>query len=624
MDDLMENDLEDRVQLIQRMKENGVFTKFIDYIRFPFYRNLEENTKITFDFPLTVFVGQNGCGKSSTLQALFGSPEGQSVGTFWFSTKVDPIEDDGERPALIYSYKNEHNMTGEVLKTRIVKHATYLYKNEKDERKKVRKNRVIKDAKRNYWEPSRPLKKYGMNLMGGERFPTLKMEVLYLDFRSILSAFDKYFYYGDPTNLKSKTKQDYLCDRSTLLKKVIDDSSIKILGSKFQNKKPIDFSPDELAAMSFILDKQYEKGKLIEHKFFTYWGNSIVFETPTLSYSEAFAGSGESAIAILVHDLLNVEPNSLVLFDEPETSLHPGAQKKLKLFILDQIIKKHLQVVISTHSSSLIEGLPSSAIKVFAQLLPNGKFRVENKRSPEEAFYYIGQTLPTKKKIIVEDHLAKNLIESVIKSIGDDCASLFDVDFYPGGHTIIKSDFMKVYSQNSNNNIFIVLDGDQSLVTSHFDVGTIPSSYFEVSKQDELIKYLQEKIDKQTGCNISFHPDGGSNGGNREQLIELMKKYLVYYSTNVFYLPLSIPEAIIWNDNFAKECLKLISLNESLVIDDINTTSDFKLKFKKYSKYCFGSEDPQSAYLQFSTRWLNDKDENFQKIKQIIIQIRDA
>lgn len=619
----MEGDLEDLVQLIQRMKENGVFTKFIDYIRFPFYRNLEENTKITFDFPLTVFVGQNGCGKSSTLQALFGSPEGKSVGTFWFSTKVDPIEDDGERPALIYSYKNEHNMTGEVLKTRIVKHATYLYKNEKDERKKVRKNRVIKDAKRNYWEPSRPLKKYGMNLMGGERFPTLKMEVLYLDFRSILSAFDKYFYYGDPTNLKSKTKQDYLCDRSTFLKKVIDDSSIKILGSKLQNKKPIDFSPDELAAMSFILDKQYEKGKLIEHKFFTYWGNSIVFETPNLSYSEAFAGSGESAIAILVHDLLNVEPNSLVLFDEPETSLHPGAQKKLKLFILDQIKKKHLQVVISTHSSSLIEGLPSSAIKVFAQL-PNGKFRVENERSPEEAFYYIGQTLPTKKKIIVEDHLAKNLIESVIKSIGDDCASLFDVEFYPGGHTIIKSEFIKVYSQNLENNIFVVFDGDQSLVASHFDVGTIQSFYFEVSKQNELIKYLQQAIYNQTGCKIHFHPDGGSSGGNKEQQIELMKKYLVYYLSNIFYLPQQTPEEIIWDDDFALKYMKMINPDDSSVIDDINATPDFKLKFKKYSKHCFGSEDPQSAYRQFLTIWRNNKDENFEKIKQIVIQIRDA
>ncbi|WP_321420151.1 AAA family ATPase [uncultured Methanomethylovorans sp.] len=596
----MEGDLENLVQLLQQMKEKGIFTKFIDYIRFPFYRNLEKDTKITFDFPLTVFVGQNGCGKSSAVQALFGCPEGKSVGNFWFSTKVDPIEDGEERPAFIYSYADENGTIGEVLKTRI-----------------------LRGSNPDYWEPSRPLIKYNMNSMGGSRFPALKMEVLYLDFRSILSAFDKYFYYGDPINLKSNTKQDYLRNRSILLKKVIDENSIKTTRSKPQNRKPIDFSPEELKIMSFILGKKYEYGMLIEHKFFTYWGSSIIFQTPNLAYSEAFAGSGESAVAILVHELLNVESNSLILFDEPETSLHPGAQKRLKIFILEQIKKKHLQVVISTHSSSLIEGIPSNAIKVFVQL-PNGKFRVENERSPEEAFYYIGQTLPTKKKIIVEDKLAKYLIESVIKSIGDDCASLFDVEFYPGGHTIIKSDFIKVYSQNSDNNIFIIFDGDQSLAAIHLDVGTIPSSYFEVSKQDELVKYLQQNIDNQTGCKIPFRPDGGSSGGNREQLIELMKKYLVYYSSNVFYLPQSTPEAIIWNDNFAIEYMKLISLNDSSVIDDINATSDFKLKFKKYSKHCFGSEDLQSAYRQFLTIWRNNKDENFEKIKQIVIQIRDA
>ena len=40
----------------------------------------------------------------------------------------------------------------------------------------------------------------------------------------------------------------------------------------------------------------------------------------------------------------------LLLLDEPETSLHPGAQVKLQRYILDQIKKKHLQVVISTHA----------------------------------------------------------------------------------------------------------------------------------------------------------------------------------------------------------------------------------------------------------------------------------
>lgn len=52
------------VESIQKMKRVNVFKNYIEYIRFPFYRNLESDSIITFDFPLTFFVGKNGGGKS--------------------------------------------------------------------------------------------------------------------------------------------------------------------------------------------------------------------------------------------------------------------------------------------------------------------------------------------------------------------------------------------------------------------------------------------------------------------------------------------------------------------------------------------------------------------------------
>lgn len=587
---------------IQGMKDRGVFREYIDYIRFPFYRNLEQNTKITFDFPFTVFVGQNGCGKSSTLQALYGAPDGKSVGNYWFSTKMDPIEDGGERPAFIYSYKDRSGVTGEVLKTRIKK-----------------------DMNPDYWEPSRPLRKYGMDLRNGARFPAIKMNVIYIDFRAILSAFDKYFYYHDPINLQSKTKQDYLRNKSILLKKAIDENSIKMTGSKSQNKLPINLSDTELTYMSIILNKKYEKGTLIEHKFFKDWGYSILFSTPLSEYSEAFAGSGETAVAILVHEMLKAQNNSLILLDEPEMSLHPGAQKRLKQFIFQQIKQKHHQVVISTHSPSLIEGLPSKAIKVFTQL-PNGKFNVGDERLPEEAFYYIGQTLSSKKKIIVEDQLARDIIQNVIDAIGVDCASLFYIEFHPGGHTIIKSDFIKVYSQDVGDKVFVILDGDQKIVQNHFDIGDIPVSLYREEQQDQLLKCLKEKVQEQVGFDIEFHPDGNSSGGNKEQLIKLMESYLQYYFEKVHYLPLTTPESIIWDDAYATRSLEAHFNGESAehIISQIDETSDFKEKFRIYSEIVYGCGDTQSAKKKFLKYWIGKKDDNFNQIKDIILHIKNT
>lgn len=69
-----------------------------------------------------------------------------------------------------------------------------------------------------------------------------------------------------------------------------------------------------------------------------------------------------------------------MLLDEPEVSLHPGAQENLKEYLLEAIKTKKLQVVISTHSPTLIKGLPSSAIKLF-KTNEYGKFYVQENTS---------------------------------------------------------------------------------------------------------------------------------------------------------------------------------------------------------------------------------------------------
>src|SRR5690606_32161754 len=109
---------ENLVNSIKRAKDGNAFQLYIDFIQYPYYRNIEVDTRINFEFPLVVFIGQNGCGKSSTLHALYGSVEGKTPSDYWFETKVDPIsyyDDKKRRHSFWYSFKDSRGNNKEVV-----------------------------------------------------------------------------------------------------------------------------------------------------------------------------------------------------------------------------------------------------------------------------------------------------------------------------------------------------------------------------------------------------------------------------------------------------------------------------------------------------------------------------
>ncbi|MFW6047122.1 MAG: ATP-dependent nuclease [Candidatus Woesearchaeota archaeon] len=593
----MRNSLENIKPLINKIKQidkANQFKKYIDFIQFPYYRNLEPNTRITFDFPYTVFVGPNGSGKSSTLHAIQGCPEGYTPYRFWFDTKVDPIEyydEKKRRHSFFYSFKNDNGKEFEVVKARIAR----------------------KDNP-NYWETSRPLKWAGMKSLpkGKQRNDPIRKNVIYIDFRSELSAFDKYFYFGKPgKNLKAKNKQEYLRHKAKYLKRVIDNpNEIIELRGVSQNEPVKEISKNELEWISYILGREYLSGKIIKHKFFKDWGISVIFETDHATYSEAFAGSGETAIVKLVHEVLNAKHYSLIILDEPEVSLHPGAQNRFKLFLLKQIkLKKH-QVVLSTHSPEFVKGIPPEAIKVFTQNIETNKFKIISNLTPDEAFYHIELQNPNKKTIIVEDDLAQSIVETVINEMGDDVKSNFEITFYHGGHSTIKTDFIKVFCQENIWNKFILFDGDQKIIEQHYD----PSQMTEAELTEQQLK---EEIKRQTNVEVKFKPDSNRH----DQIVDMMKNYLNYYLTNVFYLPERVPEEIIWNQSLAEDHLKMF--NKTEVINKIKEENNFKEKFLLLTKELYNdSKKIKATYAMFLNYWCDHKDENFQKIRSIINKIR--
>ena len=497
------------------------FKDYITDIHFPFYKGLVPGSKIDFKFPLTVLVGENGCGKSSVLQALENVSAGKSLSQRWFSTSVDPIPDNA-RPCFWYSYYNaEAGRTVQILNTRIKK--------------------KFKDGSENpdYWEPSRPVAKYGMELFDekyantpgatGSRWNGTKRKVEYIDFREEISAFDKYFYFGIEPH--KKTKQEYIRQRSKNLKKAID--------GKLKNdllRSIVNLVPEEVSILSDILDKQYQSVKIIEHKFYSKWGTSVYFSQGvgdasfSGKYSEAFAGSGESAVAKLVHKIFSAQEGTLLLLDEPEVSLHPGAQKRLLNYILENVRDKGLQVVISTHSPAIVEELPPEAIVVMNQTALN-KFDPIPDVFAEAAFQYIGHTNIEKPKIIVEDKTAELLVNRALDICNPKAIKSVKVVCHPGGARDLYKEAV-VLSRLDATKTYLLLDGDQQ---KELPAGNAVSN----SKLDQAVLNI-------TGIDVKDLDFVADSGKQSEQLPIEKRKFLDFLKSNCKFLPLNTPEEILW------------------------------------------------------------------------------
>jgi len=512
------------VETLKKFKPGKALKHYITFAQFPRFKSIEPGTRVNFEFPLTALVGANGSGKSSLLHALWGMPFGQSTSKFWFSTDLDPIEENQKDPQR-YFYGHWHDDFGGVVETR--------------------KARLGKKRGNDYWEPYRSSTRDGMQPMPAgafegkakDRWNPVRRKVVYINLKATFGSFDRYFYFDDGPE-GGAGKRGAMLREARRLKVIKEENrqSYKLAGIErvFENR---DLTEIELHEVSRILGRPYESARLIRHSLFP--GNrgrdlSVIFKRGA-TYSEAYAGSGEVAAVSAVVQILAADPFSLILLDEPETSLHPGAQRALLRFLLDQIkIHKH-QIVLSTHSSEFLANLPHDAIKVFED---NGKLqsRILPRSSPSAALKRLGKLPENRKRILVEDRVAALLVQEAAKGIDPGDAALLEVKVAPGGaESILK--YLGSAAMVSGDDVFVFLDGDKKLVP----VFTNPDEVTPAQHAE-----LGALVRSQVGFDPIYHIPGGADAaGHQAAKTQAHLDYLRWLRAHVAFLPRSLPEHIV-------------------------------------------------------------------------------
>jgi len=278
---------------------------------------------------------------------------------------------------------------------------------------------------------------------------------------------------------------------------------------------------------------------------------------------------------------MNASENSLIIMDEPEVSLHPGAQDRLMDFMYQSIDDKHHQVVISTHSPAMVRKLPPKAIKVFVQD-PSGEVSVPvQEATHHEAFFNLGEPIDNKIYLVTEDKLAAEILRRSLRIGGDAQLSKYEVVSYPGGASSLWMRHAPIYAAENRKDMFIVFDGDMRPSNPIPDPATIAES--DNPNLGTIIKAF-------TGSEITFAYDGSSGGGNLEQLYGIQRAFISWAHAQVRYLPgTDCPESFVLRNlttdsfqastskqakqEFATRAKKAFGLADSEIIDSIRIFS---------------------------------------------------
>lgn len=582
----IKNSQVDLQNTLKNIMKSNKMEPFIRKIVFSNYKNITPMQELTFDYPITALVGQNGTNKTSVLVALYGSVQNKRPSEYWFSTPLDKTNKEDKYSSYWYTYLDKHS--DEIAEV-------FQHNNQRmDERLKF---------KEDYWETDRPHPEYGMSRISQKKSPNKKKtrwkkidkEVVYINFRSELSAFDKCLYHSILPSKAYSTKQNYIRKKSKNLKLSIENNrKTFLLRNQEKIIKNIILDNDSISIISHILNKKYKTIRYIEHTFFSSAGGTAFLETEDLCYSEAYAGSGEFAVISLVHKIMTAAPKSLILLDEPEVSLHPNAQKKLIKFLCESTKKYYHQIVMSTHSPEIVKELPDEAIKLFYEDPITHFININNTINKYNAFSNIGYDF-NKIPIYVEDELAQRVVERAIQDT--ELTDIFDVTYFPGGanetitrlNHLIEAKHMQI----------VLLDGDQRKKL-------YKKNNYQFPDADSITeKDLDQTIEDLFGFKIKFLTDSN----NKVQLRNMQKEFLKNVKNYVSYLPFETPELF-------------ILLEQEKPLCDKNTKSDqAKEIFKNITIQTIGNPVDRSNILHTQRAYLNKiplENSKFEQIRHIL------
>lgn len=213
------------------------------------------------------------------------------------------------------------------------------------------------------------------------------------------------------------------------------------------------------AACCRVLGQAYERLFSSRVQYAVHKGTVMSVERAGTTYSEAHMGYGEGRSQYLIAQLETLPEKSLVLIEEPESSLHARAQHEFGRYLVDVACRRRHQVLLTTHSEDLLDALPSQS-RVFLSRSANGIDTVAG-LTAAQAHSLMSQGRTKALHVLVEDDVASAMLREILRRT--DRTLLDCVGIYPAGGAEAIAQAMRTV-KSLDLPVAAVRDGDKPLV----------------------------------------------------------------------------------------------------------------------------------------------------------------
>jgi AAA15 family ATPase/GTPase len=232
-----------------------------------------------------------------------------------------------------------------------------------------------------------------------------------------------------------------------------------------------------------IIGKKYESFKYVSHSKY----RLPIVKVNGKSYSGFNMGAGENALFEVFSIVHAVSEGSLIVIDEIELGLHSEAQKKFIQELKSICKKRNLQIICTTHSKDIFDQLPDDA-RIYIDSA-NHKSYISDSISSEYAFSKLSATNSEELLVIVEDNVAKSIIQAVLPNSH---RSRIKIEVI-GSASALSRQLAANYCRDKREHIFSIFDGDQKVKEKN-NLKLAISMTESTDKEDDIRGFLLDQI----------------------------------------------------------------------------------------------------------------------------------